>query len=141
MRVIVDTNVFVSGVFFTGPPAQILEAWRGERITVVLSAAIIEEYRRVGIELAKRYQGADLEPLLALLLIRSELVDVPALPEPVCEDPDDDKFLACVLYSDAPMVVSGDKHLLSVSRWRGVAVLSPRAFVDRFLSAGSGSRD
>ncbi len=91
--------------------------------------------------MAKRYQGADLEPLLALLLIHSELVDVPALPEPVCEDPDDDKFLACALYSDAPMVVSGDKHLLSVSGWRGVEVLSPRAFVDRFLSAGSGSRD
>jgi predicted nucleic acid-binding protein len=72
--------------------------------------------------------------------MHSELADVPALPEPVCEDPDD-KFLARALHSEAPVVVSGDKHLLSVSGWRHVEVLSAGAFVDRFLSAGSGSRD
>lgn len=76
----------------------------------------------------------------ALLLIHSALVNVPALPEPVCEDPND-KFLARALYSEEPVVVSGDKHVLSVSGWRRVEVLSTRAFVDRFLSAGGGSRD
>ena len=46
---------------------------------------------------------------------------------------DDDKFLACALASGAGTIVSGDKHLLSVSGYRGIEVLRPRAFVDRYL--------
>ena len=48
MKVVLDTNVFVSGVFFCGPPYDILSAWRGGRLQLVVSAEILEEYRRVG---------------------------------------------------------------------------------------------
>ena len=48
MRVVLDTNVFVSGVFFGGIPGRILEAWRDARIQLVLSAEILDEYQRVG---------------------------------------------------------------------------------------------
>ena len=47
MRVVVDTNVFVSGVFFGGPPGRVLTAWRDGTIEVVVSREIIEEYVRV----------------------------------------------------------------------------------------------
>jgi predicted nucleic acid-binding protein len=62
------------------------------------------------------------------------MVDAPgALPEPVCSDPDDDKFLACAVAAGAPVVVSGDAALLKVSGWNGIDVLKPRTFVDRYL--------
>ena len=48
MRVVLDTNVFISGIFFTGPPFEILNAWRNEQLQLVVSAEILEEYRRVG---------------------------------------------------------------------------------------------
>lgn len=48
MKVVVDTNVFVSGVFFGGPPGDVLAAWRDERIELVVSPEIFEEYVRVG---------------------------------------------------------------------------------------------
>ena len=70
---------------------------------------------------------------LTLLAIHSELVDAPDLPEPVCEDPDDDKFLACALAAGVEVVVSGDRHLLRVSGWSGIEVLTPRQFVERYL--------
>ena len=54
MRIVLDTNVFISGVFFGGPPGKILEAWRDARVRPVLSAEIFEEYRRVGVELRAR---------------------------------------------------------------------------------------
>ena len=47
---------------------------------------------------------------------------------------DDETFLACALASGAGIIVSGDKHLLSVSGYRGIEVLRPRAFVDRCLA-------
>jgi predicted nucleic acid-binding protein len=52
----------------------------------------------------------------------------------VCADPDDDKCLACALASGAGIIVSGDKHLVDVSGYRGIEVLRPRAFVDRYLA-------
>jgi len=92
VKIVLDTKVFVSGVFFRGPPADILEAWRDGRVVPAISAKILEEYRRVGLVLSDRYEGADIVSLLTLLAIHSELVDAPDQPEPVCEDPDDDKL-------------------------------------------------
>lgn len=133
MRVILDTNVFVSGVFFSGLPARILEAWRDGRIHPVLSAEILDEYRRVGATLGRRYPGVDLEPLLAILAVHAEVVEAPALAEPVSVDPDDDKFLACAIAAGVAVIVSGDKHLVDESGWRGVRVLRPREFAEEFL--------
>lgn len=57
----------------------------------------------------------------------------PDLGEQVCEDPADDKFLACALASDTGIIVSGDKHLLKMSGYRKLKVLRPREFLDRYL--------
>ena len=133
LRIVLDTNVFVSGVFFGGPPGKILEAWRDARVRPVLSAEILEEYQRVGVELKGRYAGVDLEPFLALLGVHAEFVEAPALKEPVAADPDDDKFLACALAAGVLLIVSGDRDLLEQSGWRSIRVLKPRAFVDEYL--------
>lgn len=130
MRVVLDTNVFISGVFFTGPPLQILQLWRDGRIRLVVSAEILDEYRRVGQRLGRLHSGVDLEPFLSLLATHAEIVLAPPLPEPVCEDSADDMFLACALAARAKVVVSGDKHLLRVSGYRGIEVVRPRAFLE-----------
>jgi len=133
MRVVLDTNVLVSGVFFPGIPCRVLEAWRDGRAIVVLSAEILEEYRRVGERLATDFSGVSLEPFLKLLLVEAEIVDAPPLPEPVCTDADDDKFLACALAGHCELVVSGDRALLNTSGYRGIEVVTPRAFVETRL--------
>ncbi|MFQ5674868.1 MAG: putative toxin-antitoxin system toxin component, PIN family [bacterium] len=48
MRIILDTNVLISGVFFAGPPYQILKAWREGKAKLIVSPEILEEYQRVG---------------------------------------------------------------------------------------------
>jgi len=63
----------------------------------------------------------------------TEVYDVPPLLESVCDDPDDDKFLACALASGSTIIVSGDKHLLKVSGYRKIEVLKPREFVNKYL--------
>ncbi len=133
MRVILDTNVLVSGVFFGGPPGRVLAAWRDGVITPVLSAEIFDEYRRVAEILSADHPDVDLVPILAVLAIHSELVNAPALPEPVAADPADDKFLACAVAGRVETIISGDKHLLRVSGWSGVRVLTPRRFIDECL--------
>lgn len=134
MRVVLDTNVFVSGVFFGGIPGRILEAWRDGTLTLLVSVSILDEYQRVGRLLAARYEGVGLDIFLALVAVNAEVVDAPALRQGVCEDPDDDRFLACALASGARVLVSGDKGLRKASGWNGIEVLTPRAFAERYLS-------
>lgn len=135
MKIVLDTNVLVSGFFFGGVPGRILAAWRDRRITPILSAPILAEYREVGAALEARYGGSEFEAFAALFVFHAEVVDAPAsLAEPICRDADDDKFLACALAAGAPTVVSGDKALLDVTGWRGIEVLTPRTFVDRHLA-------
>ena len=76
----------------------------------------------------------DLRPILELVIVKAKLFPSQNLSEPVSADPDDDKFFACALASKSQMIVSGDKHLLKVSGYRGVRVLRPREFVDTYLS-------
>jgi uncharacterized protein len=133
VKVVIDTNVFISGVFFTGPPSRILEAWRDERIRIVVSPDILEEYRRVGDILISQFPSIEIGRILELLMNNSEIVSYESLPDPVCEDPDDDKFLSCALKSGARIIISGDKHLLKASGYRGLQVISPRRFLDDYL--------
>ena len=133
MKVVLDTNVFVSGVFFNGPPFEILKAWRDGNIQLELSLEILDEYRQVGEILAKNQPLIDLRPILDYVIERAEVVSSPRLPERVCSDPDDDKFLACALASGSNLVVSGDRHLLKVSGYRNVEIFKPREFLDLYL--------
>lgn len=80
----------------------------------------------------------NLGPILQLVLSNSELVSTPPLPEPLCRDPDDDKFVACAVAAEAQFLVSGDQDLLALSDVMGVTILSPRTFLDTVLR-GTGS--
>jgi len=133
VRIVLDTNVFVSGVFFRGPPYEILKAWQDDRFQLVISEEILQEYREVGEALAKRFSGVDLSPILELLIVKAELTESPSLLEAVCDDPEDDKFLACALAGNSKLIISGDKHLLKISGYRGIKVIKPRKFFDDFL--------
>jgi putative PIN family toxin of toxin-antitoxin system len=133
MRVILDTNVFISGVFFSGPPYQILKAWRDGELQLVISHEIIEEYRRVGFALAEQFPAIDMGNIIELVTTNAKMVHARSLSDPVCADPDDDKFFACALASKSKVIVSGDKHLLKVSCFRGIRVLTPREFEDEYL--------
>ena len=133
MKVVIDTNVFISGVFFSGPPYQILKAWRDGNLQFVLSLEILDEYYRVGDELSTQFPETDLNPIIELITIKAELVEAQHLNEAVCDDPDDDKFFACAIAGGAGLIISGDKHLLKMSGYQGIKVVSPRQFVDEIL--------
>ena len=137
LRAILDTNVLLSGIFFGGVPGRLLTAWQDDRLALMLSPAILAEYHEAGTVLAARYPAlaASLDSILSLLAQTATIVEAPALAERVSADPDDDKFLACAIAARTPLIVSGDKHLLRVSGWSGIAVVTPRQCVYRYLVA------
>lgn len=133
MRIVLDTNVFISGVFFSSSPYKILDAWRDEKVNIVLSEEIFNEYQRVARELSEQFKGVDISTFLDLLTVNAIWVEAPQLPFNVSTDPDDDKFLSCALASRTKVIVSGDKHLLVVSGYRGIEVVKPRTFIEKYL--------
>jgi putative PIN family toxin of toxin-antitoxin system len=133
MKIVLDTNVLISGIFFSGPPSTILHAWHSRKLQLCVSEEILEEYLDVAERLASRYAGIEYEGILELIVQNSELVQAPDLPDRVSKDPDDDKFLACALASNASIIVSGDSDLILVSGYVDIQVLTPKAFVSEFL--------
>jgi len=87
----------------------------------------------VGDLLRTQFPSVDIERILELLANNSEIVSPESLPVPICEDPDDDKFLSCALKSGANVIISGDKHLLKASGYKGLQIITPRKFVDDYL--------
>jgi len=100
---------------------------------LVASQEILEEYQRVGETLAEQFPGVNLQPIIDLVTTNAEVFPNQVLPESICEDPDDDKFIACALAGRCRVIISGDRHLLKVSGFRGLTVMSPRRFIDEYL--------
>jgi uncharacterized protein len=134
VRVVLDTNVVMSGLFFGGLPSRILEAWNRGGFEWVVSVAVLTEYRRVGLELWARYPArhAVVEAFLAAVDARATLVAATPLRDPVTADPDDDMLFALALTARAHAIVSGDQHVRAHDGWRRIPVRTPRSFVDTF---------
>lgn len=136
MRIVLDTNVLISGVFFSGPPSKILDACFTGQHELAVSPEIIEEYSRVGTGFSGNDPHPDFARFLGMIVGVALLVSPQAASEAICADSDDDKFFHCALASGATHIVSGDKHLLAVSGHGGITVIRPREFMDTCMENG-----
>jgi uncharacterized protein len=100
-----------------------------------MSPEIHHEYRRVSAALSTKHptRSAALEPVLTLLAMNATMIDAPTLEHQVSEDPNDDMFLVAALASRSGFIVSGDRHLLDVSGWNDIQILTPRQFAETYL--------
>lgn len=129
MRIVLDTNVFVSGIFWKGSPAKILSKWREGRLTLCVTPSILEEYTGVGDRLSQKYPGVDITYFTRLVAVESEVFPDIKLPRPVSRDSDDNKFIAAAVSSGANAVVSGDQDLLVLKNYHSIPILDPRSFL------------
>ncbi len=131
--IVLATNVLVSGIFFSGPPSAILRGWRQGRFRLCLTPPVLQEYAGVAARLGRRFPEVDITPLIEVIAVESVMHAPAPLERQVCADPEDDMFVAAAIAAGAEVIVSGDRHLLDVSGYQGILVLTPRGFVERFL--------
>lgn len=128
-RVVLDTNVVVSGLLFGGRPGELISLWKERRIVPLCSKPIVEEILRV---LAyPKFQLSDQEIQAVLyqeILPWFEIVQSESGRAYVQADPDDDKFIHCALSGRADCIISGDAHLLAL-RNPPVPVLTVQGFL------------
>jgi putative PIN family toxin of toxin-antitoxin system len=134
MKVILDTNVLVSGIFFKGPPFRIYQIWKKGQIDIVISHEILEEYRRVIQDISTQFPHINISNLFEIITLKAHFTLSLTLHPQICEDPDDDKFFSAALASKTSIIISGDKHLLDKSGFSEINVLKPKNFLDLFFS-------
>jgi len=133
IRVVVDTNIFISS-FFGGNPRKIIDLWKSGQILLCLSRPIINEYvevlRRMGLQ-----DERELEELLNLFAHGFNVVFTAKAPNltVVEKDPDDDKFIECAVALDSKFIISGDKALREIKEYVDIKILSPKQFLDNYL--------
>lgn len=132
MRIIIDTNVVISGVFFGGNPRRIIESVMRGETEACANAAIVEEYEEITAEMLARKQGRLRQDLLFPFISKLELY-TPVADCHICRDPDDDKFISCTVDAKAVYIVSGDKDLLDVKRYEGIEIITAAEFCERYF--------
>lgn len=134
MRVVLDTNVLLSGLMYPGSvPGKVVRAWREASLELVLTAEQLTEIGRVlnypKIRKILKWDRATIESFLKQLYLRSELVDIADIVVSVPEDPDDNFILAALIASQAEYLVTGDVDLLALrDRY---PILTPAEFARR----------
>lgn len=135
MRVVIDTNVFISGIFWTGPPHQILMAWQQNQFKLAVTPAILEEYKRVSDIIGKKYPNIDLNFIIEWVTQHAELFAAINLSKPIFRDPDDDKFIACAIAADTKYIVTGDEDLLVLNETMDLEIIKPNTFVLKYITS------
>lgn len=135
LRVVVDTNVLVSGLFGIkdSPSSQILKAYRSQKIILANSPLILEEVSEVInreriVKLTKMSSGQRLD-LIDKLIERSDVTSGKQFVEQIGRDIKDDKFLACAIEAKAEYLITGDEDLLVLKEYGGVKIITPRQFL------------
>ena len=134
MKVVFDANVIISAFISSrGAPRQIVDQWRAEVFELLTSEAILQEVGRVlhypKIAALHRLTETELREFLTLLREESTLVTTT---ETLAVSPDesDNRYLECAVAGGADYLVTGDKrHLLPLSEYRGVRIVSPTTFL------------
>lgn len=134
MRIVLDTNVVLSALLWRGNPYQLLAAIRAQpNAQLFSSTALLEELADVLTRPAatRRFVliGKAAREVLADYLEVIELIEPSDTPRVVPNDPDDDHVLACALAAHADLIVSGDRHLLDLGSYQGIAIVNPATAV------------
>jgi uncharacterized protein len=135
VRVVLDTNVIVSGLIRPeGPPGRILSRLLDEAFVLVLSPSMVDELRRsIRRPRARKYirlSEEELEGRLAQLETLADPVEEKLASKVAIRDPDDLMILAAAVEGRADYVVTGDDDLLTLDEHQGIAIVTPRAFLE-----------
>ena len=127
MKIVIDTNVVISGVFFGGKPRTILEAVADGKLCACASPEILDEYYEIVDEMIIRGQGHFNRNVLLPLVSAMEII-IPTSSINASRDPDDNKFIECAVDSGALYIVSGDKDLLCIQEYSGIQIITATDF-------------
>ena len=134
MKLVLDTNIVVSGTFWKGDSFRILDLVNQGQVNIIVTLPILEEYDEIIhseeiLEKTDIYQQARIK-VLQDILSKATLVDPKEKIKVIKDDPDDDKFLEAAVEGKANYIISKDKkHLLVLKKFRNIPIITPEEFL------------
>lgn len=129
--VVFDTNILFSATSWRGAPYQCLELARMGLVQHVTCQAILGELSEK-LETKLAFSDAQITAMILDLLEFTDIIKITQTLKVVSDDPDDDMVIECAVSSRADYIVSGDRHLLRIENYQGIAIVNARTFLEKF---------
>ncbi len=135
LRVVLDTNIFISGIFWEGNYcSQIIDAWRRSKIKLVSSIEMVQELVETMRDFKIEMPTEMIEEWRKMIIENSIVVVPTEKMDIVKNDPSDNKFFEAAVIGKVEYIVSQDKkHVLAIKEFRGVKTIHPENFVKEIL--------
>ncbi len=127
-KVVIDTNIYVSAIFWGGNPREVLDLGRDENILIYTSFYIQQEIAQK-LRIKFKLDEEDVKRILLDFSTFTIPVKVTKRIRAIHDDPDDDKFIECAISCNADYIVSGDRHLLNLKKYAGIKILKASEFL------------
>lgn len=129
MRIVIDTNVWVSALVYGGVPRKVFEASISQGFIIIVSAELLSEIRRI---LHDKFPDftSDFEDLLRVITPRLAKTVLGSITVNVSRDPKDNYVLETAIIGNANIIISGDTDLLSLNQFQGIDINSPKQFLE-----------
>ena len=137
MRVIVDTNVFVSGWLWGGIPARLFRFARNSQLIICASEAILAElqntFSKQKLQVKLQSLGFTVDSLMSATRVLVEVYLIADINVPDLRDRNDNMILATAIAADADAIVTGDLDLLVLQEYQGIVIVTARDFIDHYF--------
>jgi putative PIN family toxin of toxin-antitoxin system len=129
LKVVIDTNVFVSGLTFKGKPREVLDLiWRGD-IEACISSFILKELEET-LRKDFSWDRDQIKHMIEKIKARTILIQPKNKVSVIKENDDDNRILECAIEGTVQYLISGDrKHLLPLKEYQGTKIISPSDFL------------
>jgi uncharacterized protein len=132
IRVVLDTNVLVSALLFSGELSKIYSMWKKRIIVPLFTRETFDEFQKVLVYPKFSLSTNEIKSILSdEVLPYFEVVDHTDNAVGVCRDPDDDKFISCALSGGARVLVSGDRDLIGLGHYGKIHIMNPAEFIKK----------
>jgi len=130
IKVVLDTNVFISALFWKGAPHQVFKRILEGAILNFISPEIVAEIQGRLLDKFK-LPPEKVKEFLEIIIFSSKVVYPKKKLNIVKEDPSDNKIIECALEAKASFIISGDKHLLNIKKYKGIKIVSPKEILSQ----------
>jgi putative PIN family toxin of toxin-antitoxin system len=131
MKIVLDTNVLISGIFWEGNESNILKACKIGDLTNYISPEILDELQKVLFYSKFKLTLEEIETAFETVISISNIVKPIIEIDVIKEDPADNIFIECALTAGAQYIISGDKHLLKSKKYEGITIINSRTLISK----------
>ena len=133
MKVVLDTNIFISSFFWGGNPRKIIERIINGEDTLFICNEILSEINSVISRPKFNVENRYITRFIKSIEDIANHVTLKGMSQQICRDKEDDKIIECALLSKAQYIITGDTDLLVLDEYQGIKIITSNEYISNIL--------